>query len=1048
MTMKQGMATLRRIARVLPRLVCVAVVLATFWAGRQPNALALNERVEAPIIPTVHPVMVPTSAIPLPMKVYANEAATWVQEGDQRLFLRGHVVIDLAYRTLRANEAAIWLTPVTESGENAYDVAIFLNGGVRVEESDHLHATVQTGSELLVTSRILKEVQLSGTTPVSRIEKDNPVVARGETLRTELLTKPLAEVYLPNIVIQPTEEALQRGWIARGPGNRIISGPGDAVLTENGAKPVGVPLPPAAPKPKPSIFATGDRIEVKEINGERVTIIRGGFYLMYHPADGKAPYELRAQKAVLFSAGATTPNPNSNDPTATVAKAVTGAYLEGDVTAETGNSVIRSERLYFDFTSNRAIMLDAVLSSVEETRQVPVYMRAAEIRQLARGEYSARSAKFSTSEFYEPHYHIGASNTYLQDITPKDENGKDVGPMAYGFKANDATIDVRGVPIFYWPYLAGDTTMENIPLRRLRIGGSSTYGASIQTDWDIFGLAGQHEPKGVHADLNLDYFGKRGPAGGVGAKYDVEDALGFFKSYVMEDNGTDRLGRTREDVPVNNSVRGRVLERHQQQLDDKWTLQLEAAYVSDVNFLEQFFTDEFDTDKEQETSIYLKRQEGTEVFSLLGKFSLFDFVTNADMITDQYTTEKAPEAKYYRIGDSILDTFTYYSETGAANVMDMLSNATPNQSALPTGILQLQQNLNPTGGNASLTGDQTFRSYLKSLGWTDSSVLRGDTRQEIDLPIAIGDVKAVPYVTGRATAWDTAFPEGESGNTTRLWGAAGLRANTQFWRVYDDVNSEFFDIHRIRHIVEPEFNMFVVGSDKSRNDLQPFDEAMRDVEQISDSSAYMVALHQRWQTKRGGPGHWRDVDYLTLNVSYQQFWNKPSDNSSSPFAQINPLRGTYFVSRPDLSLVADSVAADMTWRVGEYMRVLGDMSYNTTQAELETIAGGVAVDQSPTITYFVGNRYVSPLNSNEVTGAVTYQLTRKYSLTAIESYDFNVEHNMISAVTLTRKLARFNAALTISYDANAADTTVVVAIWPEGLPQMGIGSTGMLNSPH
>ncbi len=1044
--MTQGIATLRRIARALPRLIGTAAVVAALCLGAQPNARALSERVEAPIIPTIHPVMEPDSAIPLPLKIHADEAATWVQDGDQRLFLRGHVVVELAYRTMRAGEAAIWLTPVSESGENAYDVAIFLHSGVRVEESDRLHATVQTANELLVTSRILKNVQLSGTTPVSRIENDNPVVARGEVLRTELLNKPLAEVFLPTIIIQPTEEALQRGWIARGPGNRIISGPGDAVLTENGVKPVGVPLPPPAPKPKPSIFATGDKIEVKEINGERVTIIRGGFYLMYHPADGKAPYELRAQKAVLFSAGATAPNPKSDDPTATIAKAVTGAYLEGDVTAETGDQVIRTERLYFDFTSNRAIMLDAVLSSVEEKRQMPVYMRAAEIRQLARGEYSARSAKFSTSEFYQPHYHIGASNTYLQDITPKDENGKDVGPMAYAFKAQDATVDVRGVPIFYWPLLAGNTNEENIPLRRIRIGSSKTYGPSIQTDWDIFGLAGQQPPKGVHADLNLDYFGKRGPAGGVDAKYDIADSQGFFKSYVLQDGGSDRLGLDRENIPVTDDIRGRLLERHTQQLDDKWTLQLEGSFVSDVNFMEQFFADEFNTDKEDETSIYLKRQEGTEVFSLLGKFSLFDFVTNADLITDQYTTEKAPEAKYYRIGDSILDTFTYYSETGAANVTDMLSNATPNDSLLPVGDLQLQQNRNPTGSNTSIAGTQTFRSYLKSIGWTDSSILRGDTRQEIDLPIAIGDVKAVPYITGRATAWDTAFPEGQSGDTTRLWGAAGFRANTQFWRVYDDVNSEFFDIHRIRHIIEPEFNMFVVGTDKSRDDLQPFDEAMRDVEEISDSSAYMVALHQRWQTKRGGPGKWRDVDLLTLNVSYQQFWNKPSNNSTSPFAELNPLRGTYFASRPDLSLVADSVAADMTWRVGEYLRILGDTSYNTDLNELITAAGGVAVDQSPTVTYFVGDRFVQPLNSNEVTCAVTYQLTRKYSITAVESYDFNINHDIVSALTITRRLARFNAALTISYDADASDTTVVLAVWPEGLPNAGIGTNHLTDA--
>ncbi len=1027
--MAQGQKTLRKFARALPQLaLAVAVTLTYGPQGVYKPVRAVQ--IEAPLIPTVHPIMMPSSALPLPLKIHADETATWVQDSEQRLFVRGGLTIELAYRTMHANEAAIWLTPVSESGENAYDVAIYLHGAVRVQETDLKQSTVQLADELLVTSRIMKDVQLSGTTPISRFEKNNPVVARGEQLRMELLTRPAPEVFLPTIVIQPTEIALQRGWIARGPGNRIISGPGDVALTENGLKPVGVPKPPESAKPKPAIFATGDKIEVKEINNERVTMVRGAFYLMYHAGDGKTPYEFRAQKAVLFSAGDKNGAAGLTDQTGAVAKGVTGAYLEGDVTLNVGSQEIHAERLYFDFTSQRAIMLDAVLVGEAPLRNVPIYMRAKEIRQLARGEYAAKSAKFSTSEFYEPHYHIGASDVYLQDITPKDDNGRDAGPAVYGVKAKDATIDIRGVPIFYWPDLSADTSESEIPLRRLRIGNSTRYGTSIETGWDIFGLAGQRPPTGVHAELSLDYYSKRGPAGGIDGHYELEQALGLFHIFGMEDNGNDDLGATRQNVTNENNTRGRLVERHRQELDDNWTIQLEASYVSDVNFLEEFFGQEFDADKEEETSVYLKRQEGTSALGILGKFTLMDFVTNADLIKDQFTTEKLPEVKYWRIGDKLLDTFTYYSETGAANVRDMISNKTPADSSLQAVFPGVPENT-------------SFRDYLKSLGWTDQSVLRGDTRQEIDVPLTLGDAKIVPYITGRATAWDTAFPENQSGNTTRLWGAAGVRANTQFWRVYDDVNNNFMDVHRLRHIIEPEFNAFVVGTTKNRNELQPFDEDTRDVEQISDSSAIMLALHQRWQTKRGGAGHWRNVDYLVWNVSYQHFWHMPDENSV--FAMPNPLRGTYFASRPELSLVANSINTDVTWRVGEFMRILADASYNTDESKLETVATGLAVDQNPNLSYFIGNRYVSAVDTDEWTIAVAYQLTRKYSITATESYDINSNRDIISALTLTRRLARFNASLTVSYDADSADTSVVVALWPEGLPPGGSNSSSLLN---
>ena len=62
-------------------------------------------------------------------------------------------------------------------------------------------------------------------------------------------------------------------------------------------------------------------------------------------------------------------------------------------------------------------MLDATLSTEDQIRNVPLYMRANEIRQLSRGEYAAKKVTFSTSEFHTPHYAIGASEVYLHDVT-------------------------------------------------------------------------------------------------------------------------------------------------------------------------------------------------------------------------------------------------------------------------------------------------------------------------------------------------------------------------------------------------------------------------------------------------------------------------------------------------------------------------------------------------------------------------------------------------------------------------------------------------------
>jgi len=397
-------------------------------------------------------------------------------------------------------------------------------------------------------------------------------------------------------------------------------------------------------------------------------------------------------------------------------------------------------------------------------------------------------------------------------------------------------------------------------------------------------------------------------------------------------------------------------------------------------------------------------------------------------VDDQFVTNKQPEIKYWRIGDSLLDLFTYYSESSVSDLHMDITDFTPKDLGLQPTFLGPPANVVPL--------DHTYRAYLKSQGWNEGDVLRGDTRQEIDMPLQIGDAKIVPYATGRFTFWDTGFPESEGGSTSRVWGGGGIRSSMQFWKVYDDAQSIFFDVHRLRHVIEPQFNIFAGGSNVDRKDLQPFD---RDVEGISGSSGMQLAINQKWQTKRGGEGHWRNVDWITLNVAWNQFWDK---EKTGTFFMQPPLRGFYFMSRPELSLAANSIDVNGVWRVGERVRFIGDANYNLDTHNVEQASAGVAVDQTNNLTYFIGNRYVHALNTDEWTFALDYQLTQKYELIAAESYDFKSGNNILTSFTLLRKMPRFNVAVTVTYDANNSDTSFVFTAWPEGFPSGLSPTTG------
>jgi hypothetical protein len=104
-----------------------------------------------------------------------------------------------------------------------------------------------------------------------------------------------------------------------------------------------------------------------------------------------------------------------------------------------------------------------------------------------------------------------------------------------------------------------------------------------------------------------------------------------------------------------------------------------------------------------------------------------------------------------------------------------------------------------------------------------------------------------------------------------------------------------------------------------------------------------VALHQRWQTKRGGAARFRGVDFFTLNVEGNFFFNQPSDTILTPTG----FRGLYFTSLPETSVPRNSINADALWRVSDTTALLADTQYNLDENQLATSSIGLAVQREP-----------------------------------------------------------------------------------------------------
>ena len=160
--------------------------------------------------------------------------------------------------------------------------------------------------------------------------------------------------------------------------------------------------------------------------------------------------------------------------------------------------------------------------------------------------------------------------------------------------------------------------------------------------------------------------------------------------------------------------------------------------------------------------------------------------------------EKTPELALYRFGDSFLDgRITWSSEFRFSRMRMVFPDGTPNDLGLRTAAFVLP-------GGARLGGDDPISDIPEAEGLTQQYVNRLSTRQEFAMPLSFGPINVTPFFTGllsRDFNDDTANPQDD--DRTRWMASVGVRASTQFQRIYNGVENRLLDLHRMRHVIEP-----------------------------------------------------------------------------------------------------------------------------------------------------------------------------------------------------------------------------------------------------
>lgn len=706
--------------------------------------------------------------------------------------------------------------------------------------------------------------------------------------------------------------------------------------------------------------------------------------------------ELQADSAVVFYWGQ---KPVSGGKQA--AGGIEAIYLSGDVLMTEGQRTIRADEIYYDFVVQKALAVNAVMRSFDAGEGIPIYIRAAKLRQLAKNKFGAEHATLTTSEFYVPQISLNASKVIITDTTSLDAQQGEVSKSSYDVQMYDLRFKIYDKTVFCWPFMRSNTQRPDTPLKSVHVGHDNTWGTLVETRWYLARLLGLEEPEGTESTLALDYYSDRGVGSGIEVDYSKENYFGRFFGYIINDRGQDRLGRniSRKYLEPERDLRGRFGFRHRQFLPYNWQLTAELSYISDEHFLESFYRSEFNISKPQETLIYIKRIEDNWGLSFLGKIRINDFLDKL---------EELPSAEFHWTGQSFFDDkLTFYSDSQISRFRQ--------RYALKSA------------------GSEQFFTFMS-------------TRNEIDMPITLGTAKVVPFVAGTMAYEDGLgfYKELDGGIGKRqddVWfGEAGVRVSSQsYWKVFPDVKSQLWDLNQLRHIVRP----YLTAVAYTQSDPV-----------IEQRDTLSVGISQRLQTKRGIGDKRRTVDWMRLDTNVTWVNDSADTSDSGPGADrfiwnkpFIPLVGRY--NRRSGNIFGprrNYFGADYLWRLSDTTAVLSDLNFDMQSGVVQQLNVGFSRLRWPDLSYYLGSRYLRRIDndygekgSNAFTFAATYMLDPRYSLVYSGQLDFDYGKTIRSDITLIRRYHRIYCGFTYSADASLDRQAIVFSIWPQGVPDLGIG---------
>lgn len=684
-------------------------------------------------------------------------------------------------------------------------------------------------------------------------------------------------------------------------------------------------------------------------------------------------------------------------------------YLEGNVVYAQGTRTIHADRMYYDANYQRGTILSADMLTPTPAYDGLVRLRSDVIQQMDANTFEALGPAFTTSRLGVPRYWLQSDRLSItreeQPLTDPLTGRPGVDPYTgaaltreeYFADARMNRVYVADTPVFLWPRYRTSLNDPGLYLDRLRLGNDRILGAQVMTGWNMFQVLGiRNRPENTRWVGVVDYLSKRGLGFGNETDYQLGSFLGlpgtaegYTRTWFIFDDGLDTLGRGRFNMVPEADRRGNILARHRQRFSPGYSLRAEAGYITDRNFLEQYYERRWDTEKDYTTGLWLERNVGTQSFNVIADQQLNYFFTQTSWL---------PRLDHFVLGQPLLGNRLVWNAHSSA------------------GYARFRP------GRAPL--DPTDLVPWDLLAWesADTDSARFTTRHEIQAPLQLGPVKLTPYVLGDVGYWQEAL---DNNDLLRGYGQTGLRISLPFWRVDPAVQSTLFNVNGLAHKVSLETELLYADASQDLTELPLYDpldddaqEAFRhrlafltfglpkgaDVplqyderllayrrgmqswvtgaspEIADDMTAVRFGARQRWQTKRGLPGRERIIDWITLNTQVSLFPQADRDNFGADWGLFE---------------------YDFRWHVGDRVALVSDGFADFFSQGLRTASIGVHAGRPGNGDVYVGFRTIEgPISSNILSTWLQYRLSDKWGVKAGSSFDFSATGSIGHSLSL------------------------------------------------